>query len=277
MLRALAAGLMLLLVPLTASAQNFDGHALIVTDGRHGGGPAPLVIVLHGLTGSGAIMQRKTRFDAVARTHGFVVAYPDGPGRRWRDGADTPDIAYLTALIDSFTGDLGTDPARVFLVGYSNGGSMALRLACAIPDRIRAIAVVAMTQPRGSDCPGAGPLPALFINGSVDPIVPPDGLPARRQFEGLLPLGETLALWSARNRCREALPAQVFDQIAGPDAARLTRYAGCAAPLVSALLTGQGHDWPGAKPRLTLLLGPASRELDAAPFIWRFFASRSHQ
>jgi polyhydroxybutyrate depolymerase len=230
------------------------------------------VVVLHGLTGTSGIMQRKTGFDALARRHGFVVTYPNGITRRWRDEAGSADVDYLTALIDGLTQALGTDPAHVYLVGYSNGGSMALRLACAIPQRLRAIAIVAMTQPRGSDCPGARPLPALFIHGALDPIVPRNGLAERGAFEGLLPMPDTLALWSTRNRCRGKFPAQIFDQVAGADTAQITRYTGCAAPLSFADLTGQGHDWPGAAPRLTFLLGPASREMDAAPFIWRFFS-----
>jgi polyhydroxybutyrate depolymerase len=272
MRRVLAAGIALLLAVLPAVAQEFDGRPLIVTDGRTDTRSAPLVIILHGLTGTGGIMQRKTGYDALARAHGFVVVYPNGIGRRWRDGTDTEDVAYLTALIDGITQKMGTDPDRVYLVGYSNGGSMALRLACTIPARLRAIAVVAMTQPRDNDCAGSPAIPALFIHGALDPIVPAQGIAATRNFDGLLPLTDTLALWSRRNRCAGPTPTQVFDQVAGPDTARITRYRGCAAPLSFVNLTGQGHDWPGAAPRLTLLLGPASRELDAGPFSWRFFS-----
>jgi polyhydroxybutyrate depolymerase len=277
MWRALAAALALVLTVAPATVQSsesqFNGRALILTDGRADAGtPAPLLIVLHGLTGTAGIMQRKTGFDALAQRHGFVVAYPNGIGRRWRDASGSRDVAYLTALIDSLTANLGTDPAHVYLAGYSNGGSMALRLACSTPARLRAIAVVAMTQPRGSDCAGTAPLPALFIHGALDPIVPVEGLPGRRTFPGLHSIQDTLRLWSRRNRCAGTAPAQVFDQIPGPDAAQITRYTGCAAPLSSVNLTGQGHDWPGAAPRLTFLLGPASREVDAGPFIWQFFS-----
>ena len=39
---------------------------LILTDGRSDSAPARLIIVLHGFTGSGRAMQRKTGFDALA-------------------------------------------------------------------------------------------------------------------------------------------------------------------------------------------------------------------
>lgn len=274
----LAAVVALLLAFLPATAQTLDGRALIVTDGRTDkahtdkAGPAPLLIVLHGLTGTGKIMQRKTGFDALAAAHGFVVAYPNGTARRWRYGLDSADTAYIANLITTLTSDYSTDPARVFVVGYSNGGAMALRLSCALPDRIHAIAMVGMTQPRDVTCPTAEPLPALFIHGALDPIVPIEGRPANKRTDELFSLERSLALWATRNRCAGTTSTQTFDQGAGPDAARITRYTACRAPLTAAVLTGQGHDWPGAAPTLSLLLGPASLEMDAAPFIWQFFA-----
>ena len=65
---------------------------LILTDGRSDSAPAPLIIVLHGFTGSGRAMQRKTGFDALARAHGFSVAYPSGPHRRWDDSNPTSSM-----------------------------------------------------------------------------------------------------------------------------------------------------------------------------------------
>lgn len=273
MMRLAALLLGLMLVAGAAEAQSFQGRTLIVTDGRAANEAAPLVLMLHGLTGTGRIMQRKTTFDMLARAHGFVVAYPNGTGRRWQHRGDEADVAYLSALIGTLTATYGTDPQRVFLVGYSNGGAMALRMACENSARLRGIAVVAMTQPRNFSCADDRPVATVFIHGGVDPVVPPTGLDATSRFEGLLPIDETLAHWTDRNRCTARGNVQEFDQTDGADTAQITQYTGCRRPLTSVLLTGQGHDWPGAAPRLTWLLGPASRELDAAAFSWRFFAA----
>src|SRR5215831_8668485 len=44
-----------------------------------------LVLVLHGLHGSGVAIERRTNrtFDALADREGFVVVYPDAEGGRW--------------------------------------------------------------------------------------------------------------------------------------------------------------------------------------------------
>ena len=255
-----------------AAADSFQGRAVIVTDGRKDAGPAPLVLVLHGFLGSGAAMQRKTRFDALARRDGFVVAYPDGTARRWNlraQGVD--DVAYLTALIDALVADGRADPARIYLAGHSNGGAMALRMACAQPALLRGIAVVAMNAPTVPDCTDAPPLAALFIHGTHDPVVPAAGLPSGRGHGALASVTDTLARWSVRNRCTGPVQSRVFDQIAGPETAEIIRYTGCKAPLSHIRLNGQGHEWPGAGPRARWFQGPASFELDAAAAAWRFF------
>ncbi len=267
-----AALALLLLAASPVAAERFEGRALTITDGRTDPSiPAPLVVVLHGLTGSGRIMQRKTGFDALARTHRFVVAYPNGQLRRWRFEAGSDDVAYLKSLIETFTRDYNTDPERIYLVGYSNGGAMAMRLACDLHSRIAAISVTAMTQPSDLDCPHRDPMPALFIHGALDPIVPAEGLAAQGGMAALLSLAQTKALWATRNLCAGVEPVRISNQIEGPDEARITRYTGCAASLETVVLTGQGHDWPGARPSLRFVLGPTSREMDGAVFSWLFF------
>jgi polyhydroxybutyrate depolymerase len=48
----------------------------------------------------------------------------------------------LTALADKFIGEIGTDRNRVFGVGLSEGGYMAIRLALEAPSRFRAVAPI---------------------------------------------------------------------------------------------------------------------------------------
>lgn len=271
-MRILLAAVIALLpvLPQLASAQ----ASLSLTDGRIDTAPAPFLIVLHGFTATGPAMQRRTGFDALARAQGFSVAYPSGPARRWDDkSVPSADVATLTQLIETEIAQGRADPARIYLAGHSNGGAMALRMACARPDLFRAIAVVAMNAPRTPHCNNGTPLPALFIHGSADPVVPPEGLPPSRRHGGFLSTQDTLAQWSRRNRCGPPAPVQRFNQTGGDTTADFIRYTKCAAPLLHITLRGHGHEWPGAGPRATWIQGPASRELDAAAAIWRFFAS----
>lgn len=269
-----AAVIVLLLALATPPAVAEARRAAILTDGRSDTKPAPLIIALHGFTGTGASLRRKTHFDALARQHGFSVAYPSGPARRWDDNsAGSADVAYLTALITALVAQGRADPARIFVVGHSNGGALALRMSCVQPRLIRAIGVVAMNAPRTPHCRGAAPMAAAFIHGAVDPIVPATGLLPTRYHGGFVSTAKTLKQWSTRNRCGLPPPIQRFNQTGGETTAEFIQYRNCAAPLLHIRLTGHGHEWPGAGPRATWLQGPASRELDAASALWRFFST----
>ena len=61
---------------------------------------------------------------------------------------------------------------RVSVVGFSNGGMMAYRFACARPDLVDTVGVLSGTLevPR---C--AGPIRALHLHGDRDTAVPFDG------------------------------------------------------------------------------------------------------
>src|SRR5262245_46417992 len=73
--------------------------------------PAPLVIVLHGNTQSGADMAMRTLWPALAKREGFAVVFPDGLNHAWADlrpdteragrvpPKGTDDVAFITRLI----------------------------------------------------------------------------------------------------------------------------------------------------------------------------------
>lgn len=274
-MRSLLAAVCALLLALTpALAEQFQGRALILTDGRSNAQPAPLIIVLHGFTGTAKAMQRKTDFDTLARRDGSVVAYPNGQARRWNDGAiareGPDDVAYLSALIAALIADGRADPRRVFITGHSNGGGMALRMACARPDLIAGISVVAMNAARTQPCPSAKPVPAFFIHGMQDPIVRAAGSAPTGRHGGYLSGAATLDIWSKRNRCTgQAITLRPQP----PSSTTYTKYRGCAARLFHLDIADHGHEWPGAGPRARAIQGPATTQVDAADVSWQFFMS----
>src|SRR5690606_41488621 len=88
-------------------------------------------------------MARLTAFDAVAARHGFAVVYPQGIDAQWNYVAGIPgyelaadDLGFLPALVEALVTAHDLDRTRVFVVGFSNGGLMAQRLACAARDVI---------------------------------------------------------------------------------------------------------------------------------------------
>lgn len=137
------------------------------------------VLLLHGLGGSGRNITRHFAIDSLAASLGFDFEAPDGTvdrqGRRfWNAG---PGCCDFDGLAPDHVSALGAVLARerakgkrVFVVGYSNGGFMAHRLACEV-EGISGILSVAGPSPMDvATCKHAAAR-VLHVHGDADPIV----------------------------------------------------------------------------------------------------------
>jgi predicted esterase len=69
----------------------------------------------------------------------------------------------------------GIDTKHVFVLGYSNGGQMAFRLAIETPDEVAAVAALgaSLPTPDGSSCAQRGRTARVMLaNGTLDPHQP---------------------------------------------------------------------------------------------------------
>lgn len=244
----------------------------------------PLVVSLHGLGGSGRIQEAMTGLDAVADEKGFAVAYPDGRRRMWvlGDAGDVGDVGFLGALIDALVADGTADRRRVYVSGMSNGGYMANRLACEIPEKIAAIAPVSGTLPRPATRRAAAAgaaagraVPVVYFHGTDDAVVGYDGKDRFSGRQASLSAEELVAFWVERDGCApepsvEALPDRAGD---GTSVERRS-YAGGrgGAEVVFYRIVGGGHTWPGGSTVLDGLLGKTTRNLDASRAMWAFLS-----
>ena len=218
---------------------------------------APLVVVLHGYSGSARQVERDYGWDELANSDRFVVAYPDGVDRAWnvdgegccgrpgREGVD--DVAFISAAVADIARNVATDPARVYVAGMSNGAIMSYTLACDT-DIFAAIGPVAGTQL--TDCRKPRPMSIMHIHGTADRLVPYGGGQGFSVING--PSVPSLnAFWRNVDRCGS--PATATN---GPLA---TSTAGCAGNRGVVLITidGGGHEWPGF----------------ASQRLWEFFAA----
>lgn len=197
---------------------------------------SPLVIVLHGLTGTKAEIRRLSGFDAVGRERGFVVAFPQALGfiPTWRANPafGDADVRFLAALVDEVQST--TPVSAVFVIGFSNGGGMAARMGCERPDLVAGIGTVAgaFEEP---PCLPDRPVPLLAFHGTTDPIVPYDGV------AGSLPaITRWSAAWAGSAGCAGSSSEAPIDDIA------VTTWEGCAAPVTLVTVDGGGHAWPGS-------------------------------
>jgi len=187
----------------------------------------PLVIFLHGLGSSAEeVLDEPALGSFGARHRAFVVA-PDGAvdsrGREyWNAGlaccdfdhSGIDDVARLTALVDAWRRRPGVDPRRIYVLGFSNGGFMAHRLACRIGDRLAAVVSIGGAGLDAAErCAITTPVGVLEVHGDGDRIVRPDG---GRVFNiaDLAPFPSTdatLADWARRLGCGPAAPATTLD------------------------------------------------------------------
>ncbi|MDM4762537.1 PHB depolymerase family esterase [Galbitalea sp. SE-J8] len=219
----------------------------------------PALIVLHGASGSNTRTERSSGLTPLAERDGFVVAYPRGTsfgravgGYAWNAQGccgrpvtrDVPDVAFLSAIIDTLIAEHNVDPDRVYLAGFSNGGMMTYRFACELGGRLAGIMVVSGAL-NVSSCAAPKALPVLIVHGTADRTVPYDGGPpgsAQRKRLGTwtnASVARAAAFWASRDGCGGA-------DRSSHGRIRTAIYAGCDAGsgLEVVSIRGGGHTWP---------------------------------
>jgi pimeloyl-ACP methyl ester carboxylesterase len=134
--------------------------------------PFPLIVYLSGGPGlafDGAL----TAGDALNHA-GFLVVYPHAGGDMWWNKKPSEMVhALLLEVLQTYN----VDTNRVYLAGFSNGGTGAVELGVRWPDRFAAIASLmgaGMNSPSGAKLPLRNLLnvPVLFLHGDNDPLIP---------------------------------------------------------------------------------------------------------
>ena len=98
--------------------------------------PAPLLVALHGATGSA---DNWTGFYDACEARGMVLLAPDSRGRTWDRvrGSFGPDVRFLDRALQHTFDRCAIDPNRVALCGFSDGASYTLSLGLSNGDLFR--------------------------------------------------------------------------------------------------------------------------------------------
>ena len=258
--------------------------------------PVPLVIVLHGGGTSPRTAMSETGWMTKADLAAFLVVFPEamtpdpkrpsdffGNPAKWNDGStslppalrDVDDVGFISALLDEMITQYSIDETRVFVSGFSNGGSMALRLGVELSDRIAAVAAVAGYLFRPKNPKLEFPVSMIYFVGTDDPLVPLNGGEVRMpggRFEKRPPAADAAEQWANVLGCRrQPLASQVKEGVQlltygpGMDGTEVAFYT----------IEGLGHTWPGGKRFLPeRIVGKTSNRIKATDVIWNFF--RTH-
>lgn len=228
--------------------------------------PAPVVVVLPGSDAAGEAMLR-VGFNDQADRAGFIVVYPNYRiGLVWID--------FVSQLLDFVQSSFNVDPDRVFLTGFSGGAAAVHLVACALSDRLTAVAAVdgayALLDPgvlnvQGSayHCRPTRPISVLHFHGSA-------------REPGYTNAVALIRLWRELNACGEE-PRAAFYETAGDRAMRESYLCQGGTEVALFSIETNIHGWPGA-PRqegdLPIASGeqvPASMAVDATAAIAEFF------
>jgi polyhydroxybutyrate depolymerase len=229
------------------------------------------------------VLERETSLDERADVQHFFVVYPQGLRRAWNIGEccyyafthGVSEIAFMTAMLDQLRATVTIDTSRVYVTGYSDGGTLSYLLACALPDRIAAAAAISATlfDPLPS-CSLPHPVPVMIVHGTGDHQIPYQGRPggpaSGRRPSLYHSVYDVTKFWLDRNRCY-TMPEQVRT-----NRVIRVRYrcADSAEVLLYTILGGE-HGWPGGG-RGWIFSPQPPQDMVASDTVVRFFF-RHHQ
>lgn len=133
--------------------------------------PFPLLIYLSG--GGGLAFDAAQRSGNPVRHAGYLIVFPHAGGDLWWQPKPTEMVhALLVEILRTYN----VDTNRVYLAGFSNGGTGALEYGTRWPDRFAAIASLmgaGLMTPSGTKLPlqNLSDVPVLFLHGDQDPLI----------------------------------------------------------------------------------------------------------
>ncbi len=211
----------------------------------------PLLVVLHG-RGTTPMLeaQRSDMLSLVAAGHA-IEAYPAGVQSSWNAGrccgaahlTHVDDTGFINATLHRLASRSDINPQRVGLVGFSNGGKLALHVACghtldATAVTLRGVAVVAASSV--SSCAAGPSVPLVQLAGTHDPLVPYSNAASAPSFGGvpLTPVVAEFGGWRTHAGCA---PSPATTHAA---ALQIATWSCRTGPMQLVTDPGGGHTWP---------------------------------
>ena len=133
--------------------------------------PAPLLVYLSG--GAGFAIDGVNSGENIVSETDYLVLYPQAAGYWW-----TPEAARrFDAVLQDVFERYNVDRDRIYLTGFSNGGTGALYFATLWPHRFAAVVSLMgagqCNEAVKAGLPNLGNLPLLFVHGENDPLITP--------------------------------------------------------------------------------------------------------
>jgi polyhydroxybutyrate depolymerase len=254
--------------------------------GANNAGKMPMIFSIHGGGGTPNDMIALADFKKIAERDKVVIVYPEGVQKNWNDGRPTTpnqlginDVTFFNQMCDYMVANHAVENTKIYATGISNGGFMSSRLACELGNRIAAIAVDAATMEQttvATNCNPTRTIPAIYIHGTHDPLVPLTGGVMTAGAGGtILSHAQVIDKWVTLNGCNATpIVTDLPDISADGTTIKERRYTGGrnGSEVVSYVILNGGHTWPQGLQYLSeLLIGKTSQDMNGCEVIWQFF------
>jgi len=257
----------------------------------------PLVVVVHGAFSTAREMEKHSRFSELADREGFIALYPNGMGlfgllQHWNAGHccgkaakdRVDDVGFVVAAVEDTGRRLHVDPARIYAVGFSNGGMLVHRLAAEHPALWAAVAPMAGSVGGRPDTEHpwwhipdpAVPVSVLLVHGRKDEQVPYQGGPegGKQGAREYMSAEESARFWARSDGC-EASP-DIRSILQGTVTVHTWKNCRDLTEVQLYTLVPWGHVWPGPLFAAPILEeGNPFLDFDAAETAWDFFRRHS--
>jgi polyhydroxybutyrate depolymerase len=199
---------------------------------------------------------------------------PDDDTKKKPEPAD--DLAFLNQMMDQLALKYSVEPHRIYATGLGDGGFMALRAGCSIADRVAAVAGVSATLPKTMICLPSRPVPALFVEGTEDPIIPHSGGTYKPGRFAVLSAEDSAKAWAKFDRCGEKPAQGKLPAEKGAKEIKTFTFSGCQENTQVILydIKGGGDTWPGGEQYMSEKEVGKTSDLNANEIIWSFLSSR---
>ena len=250
----------------------------------------PLVFFLHGGGQNIKKMARSSQLNKLADQDNFIVAYPVGINKRWKDGRgetyggksqeDVDDVKFIEKLITKLIHTHKVNAKKVYVTGVSNGGLMTLRLGCDLSHKLSAIAPVIANIPKKyiDQCKPKKTLSILLMNGTADPIVPYYGGEMKffkKHMGEVVSTEKTIDFWRRHNHCNKTPTLTHLPDANKRDKSSISvsTYKHCKNNATVKLYSihGGGHTMPGKKGfNIPKIVGQKNRDIEGVEVIIDF-------
>jgi polyhydroxybutyrate depolymerase len=259
--------------------------------------PSPMIVLMHGLGGSGDQVFNEFGGQAETNKLGAIVVTPnaiawsgDKDDAAWQTnnglippGANPDDAGFLDQMIKTTEKQVNVDPSKVGMWGFSDGGMMTLNFASGQYSKDISSFETVSTGADSNEVNGGNPnsmnMSGLLIHGTADSVIPINGLTGAEGdiSRTAASLGGDLSVPSFLSASDTAKLLATKDGItsgavtfpSGNSNVQKVEYKNGTNTIESETVQGGGHAWYG-QPSMA---GTADGALDTTDEMWNFFQS----